>query len=293
MTVEDVAGAAISPASTSVNTLAAFARALVLPFEHPLRLLATGPISLAMLAVFRTWAVDGRGAFGFPGTTGTGWLVGALSLVMAALWTCLWQRGVASNFADRPMAWLHRSVRSLPGYVLASAIWLLVPGLVSLFLITSTYFMLAGAAVIPARLNGYEVLAIGAGCLALSLPGLWLFARLSLVPAVVAAQGWSGAFGRALELGRGRDIGLTAAFFMIAVLVVVLLVLTSIAKVALISTAFVDLSGLTPDRMLILDLSSLGVDIAALTLLGSWITGVPALIVRFEMPSGLDLATFD
>src|SRR5581483_7438072 len=123
--------------------------------------------------------------------------------LVLAIWLCAWQRAAARDFAEPIPRWLGRSLLHLPGYFLALLVWMLAPALVIVvpFLAMAALFALnagAGWAVpaqevasemssVPGELNDFQWLVLAIAFLLVSLIALWLSARLSPLPALVAS----------------------------------------------------------------------------------------------------------
>jgi hypothetical protein len=215
---------------SSVSTAVLFARAVALPFVHWRRWLAYGFVPCCILAgeayAFylgsATWAGPLRidpaaGGVANPNTLAALFLgLPLLSCYALGFWLCAWQRDVARHFVDPIGKSLLRSLLRLPSYLPALAIWVIVP---TAILIAMNAILIDG---LLGRLDDIGFmshtapirvwLALGGGLVAL-LFSLWLSARFSPLPALVAARGWQGAFGNAWNLSEGRGLGIALSFF--------------------------------------------------------------------------------
>ncbi len=267
-------------ASPRIGTLPAFARALVLPVEYPLRLLIVGPVAAALIAMTYGQAIYGMPLLFVTARPDAFWLTGILALPFAILWGCAWQRCVAQSAAEPMSRWLVRSLQRSPDYAVAVVAMVLGPALIwSLsFVVGYLFTALSSATVLT---NGWW---LRIGGLILLLPGLWLYARLSFLPAVVAAHGWDEAGKRAWQLGRGRDLGLLLGF---SFLVVIGFVLTNLVS-SIFFAVIMGFVALVDDLQIYGAAMQYGYLIGqtiGLTLIGAWMLGFPALIARPDVRS--------
>jgi hypothetical protein len=224
----------------SVPTAVLFARAVALPFLRWRRWIAYGfvPCCILMGEAY----VGYRGLIAFDAEP---WLnvfeaqplvagpsnptllvalaVGLPLLLCCALgfWLCTWQRDVGRQFADPVGKSLLRGLLRLPSYLPALAIWVIVPVSIlfalNMILINGILGQLDSIAVLSETAPIRIWLALGGGVAAL-LFSLWLSARLSPLPVVVAALGWRNAWGNAWGLSEGRGLGIALSFFLYNVL---------------------------------------------------------------------------
>ncbi|WP_395019020.1 hypothetical protein [Dongia sp.] len=276
-------------ASPRLATLPAFARALVLPVEYPLRLLLVGPVAAALSAMSTSQAIYGMPLFGVTAHPDHFWAIGLLAIPFLAFWGCAWQRCVGQR-ADEPIwPWLVRSFRRSPDYAVAAVAALLGPTLVWMLTFTMAYLIIAGGN-LTALTNGWW---FWIGSLVLALPGIWLFARLCFLPAIVATQGWRGAAERTWQLGRGRDFGLVLGFACFVVIGFFLFGATSFIFFRVIM-AVVELTEDLQIYVATIKYAYLIGQTVAATLLGAWILGFPALIARqLASPTEIDPTAFD
>jgi hypothetical protein len=133
----------------------------------------------------------------------------------------------------------------------------------------------------------------GIGALTFALLGLWVSARLSPLPALVASQGWRGAFGKAWRASSGHGFGLSVS--LLSYTLIGLLLTFFIATIVLIIMApptFME------DYAAYLALSTritVGTGFAVSALAMFWSTAIPALLVRESagLEDPLDPTTFD
>jgi len=153
-------------------------------------------------------------------------LEGVMFLALA-LWLCAWQRAAARNFAEPLPRWFGTSLLRLPGYILAFMIWVLTPAVVIVLPFAAMVALIAlnmGAgwaipaqeaagemAAIPAMLGDLQWLILMVVFVTMALIALWLSARLSPLPALVASRGWRSALSRAWALSRGHGLGLSVS----------------------------------------------------------------------------------
>jgi hypothetical protein len=153
-------------------------------------------------------------------------LQGVLFLALA-IWLCAWQRAAARNFAEPTLRWFCTSLLRLPGYILAFLVWVLAPALVMLVPFAAIAALIAlnlGAgwaapaqqvtgemSAIPEMLSDLQWWVLIAALVVMTLIALWLSARLSPLPALVASRGWRHALGRAWGLSRGHGFGLSVS----------------------------------------------------------------------------------
>jgi len=228
---------------TSVSVPRIFAVGLVLPFAHPLRLLLCSLVPAGILSwlifgpygqAMRAWQTAimlstatslGRPDPGFTTMAPTVFASAeGLVLVALALWLCAWQRATVRDFREPLLHWLGGSLLRLPGYIAAILIWMLGPTIiVSLAMAAAGSAIqrgMAGNGTMPPMgyLFGYvnalsrnQWIEAGLGVLAAMLLALWLSARLSTLPPLVASQGWRRSFGGAWRISRGHGFGLSAS----------------------------------------------------------------------------------
>jgi hypothetical protein len=221
----------------SVPVATLFARGITLPFAHPRRWLVSALIPCGLLAgdavlLYRRLQVWRDGPFSdlqaidptIPDTSNPGILLalalGMLLVFLGALcfWFCAWQRDAARGFRDPPGTLLRQSLARLPGYLAAFAVWQAVPGAiigVMDFIVlragSGARFPIDGAP-LSLEASPMRFWLMVAGWVVALLFGLWLSARLSPLPALVAAQGWRGALGNAWNLSEGHGLGIALAF---------------------------------------------------------------------------------
>jgi hypothetical protein len=245
--LDRIGPATLAPVATddglTISVAALFAQAITLPFTHPRRWLACGFIPCCILAgeiyvLYRSlvaWnsepspnlaEIDPTIAdTSNPGALlalTLGWLL--MLFCAVAFWFCAWQRDTARHFVDPIGKLLWRSLARLPGYLPAFAIWVIAPAAIVFALeaivIQSGLGSLAGLddiTLLP-QLSPERLWLTLAGCLVAPLPGLWLSARISPLPALVAARGWRDALGDAWRLSEGHGIGIALSFFLSGVL---------------------------------------------------------------------------
>jgi hypothetical protein len=306
-----------------------FAMGLVMPFAHLHRLILAGVMPIVLIVGFflspvgreaidfanflvATYNHDTAFAEGPPGTepltvpspAGAGWALLA-SFVATTLWLCIWQRGAARGFAEPIGRWLLGSLRRFPGYAVAIVIWQIAPFIISLpasFLIGSSlrqnmlmakYGVPNGLGVTAEMLTPLQLWVAGIGTLTFALAGLWISARLLPLPAVVAAQGWRGAFGKAWRASSGHGFGLSVSMIAYTLMGFLLIVIAvTIFAFTLPMTGAV--AGDDAD-MAMMQKGMLIAASAASLLIVFWNTAIAALLVRESggLDDPLDLATFD
>jgi hypothetical protein len=298
-----------------------FALGLVLPFAHLHRLILAGLFPAVLVGAFFLTppgraAIDwmnvfaevytrqmAPGAMPPAGSAGLACLVLFLAMV---LWLCTWQRGAARGFAEPVRRWLLGSLLRFPGYAIALVIWQLAPFVTTLpasFLIgwalersrvNAEYGVPNGLGLSAGMLTPVQWWVAGIGALTFALLGLWVSARLSPLPALVASNGWRGAFGKAWRASSGHGFGLSVSLFSYTLIGLVLTFF--IATIVLIIMA--PTPALMADYQAYLALStritvSTSLVVGALALF--WSTAIPALLLRESagLEDPLDPATFD
>jgi len=248
------------PEISPVSVPRIFAVGLVLPFAHPVRLILGAVLPGLLIAaatvfgpigrIFTMWQDLGLDqptglAAGappvMPQDLGIDFLeIDGILLLSLALWLCTWQRAVARGFGEPILRWLGSSLRRLPGYVLAFLIWTLAPAVVVSLPLAALGALvgrnLSAAPMSPRdqmiaigeMFSSVQLWALGIGLLTIALVALWLNARLSPLPALVASQGWRRAFGRAWQLSRGHGFGLAVSLFAYTVLAFLALVIAGV-----------------------------------------------------------------
>ncbi len=317
------------PLQPRVSIPRIFAQGLVMPFANLHRLILAGIMPTLLIVGFFLTPV-GREAIDFatflvatyehtafyaegtPGTApvnvpsvaGAAW--GCLaSFVAMALWLCTWQRAAARGFAEPIGRWLLGSLRRLPGYAVAILVWQIAPFIITLpasFLIGASlqqnmlmakYGVPNGLGVTAEMLTPLQLWVAGIGALTFALLGLWISARLLPLPAVVASQGWRGAFGKAWRASSGHGFGLSVSMigYTLISLLLTLLAATIFAYTLPVSGAT---AGDAADLMLVLTWVSAATSAGAYLIL-FWYTAIAALLVRESgsLDDPLDLATFD
>jgi hypothetical protein len=317
------------PLQPRVSIPRIFAIGLVMPFANLHRLLLAGVIPVLLIVGFFVTplgreAIDFLKLLVFVGNHGTYWAEGTpgtepapampspagagwallVSLVATMLWLCTWQRGAARGFTEPISPWLRRSLLRMPGYAVALLIWQIAPFLISLpasFLIGSAlrqnmlmaeYGVPNGLGVTAEMLTPLQLWVAGIGTLTFALAGLWISARLLPLPAVVAAQGWRGAFGKAWRLSSGHGFGISVA--MIGYTLIGLLLTFVGSVIAYIALAQLD--AISPDSLALLSMQiTLISSTAAAMFILFWDTGIGALLLRESgsLDDPLDPATFD
>jgi hypothetical protein len=300
----------------SVPLAALFARAITLPFAHPLRWLACGFIPCCLLAgdacvlygklaTERVWPfpnlqeVDPTIAGASNPTAllaiSVGWPL--VFLCAVGFWFCAWQRDVARHFKDPIGRLLSRSLPRLPGYLAASALWLIGPS--AIIGAVDAVVLRAGLSSISSLEEFWmlpwtepmRVWLVLAGWAVALLFGLWLFARLSPLPALVAVQGWRGALGTAWNLSEGHGLGLTLAFFVYGILGGLL------SGFGMFSAAMVFRFGPweAPRAATAAAFTIAAVGFIAMLITQFWCTSLAALTVKESVRIGADVdpATFD
>jgi hypothetical protein len=277
------------PASPRVSSLAAFARTLVLPVEFPLRLLLCGPIAAALAMTFVDHAVYGMPFILTTGNSASLWLTGILAIPFVVFGGCAWQRCIAGRAAEPIGHWLAQSLRRAPDYAVAVVAALLPSALIWSFFCGMAYLILEGGNLTEVATGWWAL----AGLLLLLLPGLWLFARLSFLPVIVATEGWRGAGERCWNLGRGRDFGLVLGYTFFLVVGFILTGFTSFLFFRLVM-AVVEMTEDFRVYASLIEYTYLAGQAVGVTFLGAWVMGFPALIARQDArPVEINLATFD
>jgi len=245
----DRIGAAPSPESLEprVSIPRIFAVGLVLPFAHLHRVILAGLIPAILVVGFFMTPV-GAAALDFgrfvselyasgvaaspaagppPSVAAAGWAL-LVIFIATALWLCGWQRAAARDFAEPIGRWLLQSVIRLPGYTVALIVWTIMPFIATLPGTTLIGWALQrsvekaevgmpnGLGVSPHMLTPVQWWVAGIGALTFALLGLWVSARLSSLPALVASQGWRRSSGRAWRFSGGhglRAFGFPARLF--------------------------------------------------------------------------------
>jgi hypothetical protein len=299
----------------------------MLPFAHPIRLLlgsilpailvvavGLGPLRriIAVWQVLIAWRTESAGT-GAPAVSpeqfGLDILkIQGVALLALSLWLCAWQRAAARGFAEPIPRWLGGSLLRLPGYIVAFVIWLLSPAVVLAipfaglaWLITRLIAFNPGlsppaqtpldqAAAILGFFSDLQWWVIAAAVVTVALIALWLSARLSPLPALVASQGWRGTFGRAWQLSRGHGFGLSASLAGYTILIFLLLLISGFVYGA----AVVARSGSVPDPGAAVVFASI-VNMLAAALLAIWQASLGALVVRdgLSPADALDFTMFD
>ena len=208
-------------------------RAFVLPFRHPLSLMAS--IILPLTGIFLL-------GYFFPGKTIAGgtrsmvavellfplsiasqrtplaFAIWVCSFLLLSFLLCAWQLSVVQRFSGTPAERLRATLSRVFSYSGALFFWLAAS---------------LGAYMLPLVLIGYGSAAANFGMdadpaiyllqfvsrLGTMLLGFWVMGRLSPMPALVAAQGWRGAFPEAWRKTQRRDLGLAlggAGFLFVA-----------------------------------------------------------------------------
>jgi hypothetical protein len=303
-----------------------FAQGLVMPFANLHRLILAGIMPTVLIVGFFLTPV-GREAIDFanflvatyehtafyaegtapvtvPSVAGAAWACLA-SFVAMALWLCTWQRAATRGFAEPIGRWLLGSLRRLPGYAVAILVWQIAPFIITLpasFLIGASlqqnllmakYGVPNGLGVTAEMLTPLQLWVAGIGALTFALLGLWISARLLPLPAVVAGQGWRGAFGKAWRASSGHGFGLSVSMigYTLISLLLILLAATIFAYALSVSGAT---AGDAADLMLVLTWELAATSAGAYLIL-FWYTAIAALLVRESgsLDDPLDFATFD
>jgi hypothetical protein len=233
-----------------------------------------------------------------------GWACLALFVAMT-LWLCAWQRGAARGFREPIGAWLVRSLGRLPGYAVALIVWQITPFIVTLpasFVIgwalqrstlMAKYGIPNGLGLSAEMLTPVQLWVAGIGALTFALLGLWLSARLCPLPAVVAGQGWRGAFGKTWRASSGHGFGLSVSLFAYALIGLLLSFIVSTIGLFVLSPldSATDTSAIAVLSLKITAIATFAVTMFVLF----WHTGIAALLVRESgsLDDPLDLATFD
>lgn len=312
------------------SILRIFALGLVLPFAQLHRLILAGVIPTVLIIGFILTPL-GRAAidvvrflveiythdtfYGGGGGGGTapalvpwaaaGWASLVLLLAML-LWLCAWQRGVARGFAEPIGTWLLRSLLRLPGYTVALLVWQIAPFIITLpasfvigwalqrNMLMAQYGVPNGLGLSAGMLTPVQWWVAGIGTLTFALLGLWMSARLSPLPAVVAGQGWRRALGRSWRASSGHGFGLSVALVGYALIGLLLaLVISTLALIALAPNGFAADDTVTP-VLLSLRITTIVSAVASIFVM-FWDTGIAALLVRENagLDDPLDLTTFD
>ena len=328
--VVPVATASVPASQVSVGRI--FGVGLILPFAHPIRLILSSVLPVAFLAAMllgplrnavTTWqqllAAARSGAPGSfdpslsPLTMGRYFLeLNLVVFVAVALFLCAWQRTTARGFKEPLGRWLGASLLRFPEYVLALALWLLAPMLI-MWAMTAVFGAWIGMSlrnsgaltgVTPGMTpsDTLQVLraitpaqwwAIGLVTAVTLVLGLWLSARLSPLPAMVARQGWRHSFGQAWRFSRGHGFGLALSlvgywFCLMPVAIIVGIIYGIVAYIAMRGTLDVYDSNA-------MAIGGFAVNIVMFGLLMLWQGSLGALVVRDAMAplDAIDPATFD
>jgi hypothetical protein len=230
-----------------------------------------------------------------------------LLFLALALWLCVWQRAAARGFSEPLLHWLGRSLLRFPGYVLALAVWTLTPSIVIFVPLMALGALISRnlggvPATTPqdaiARMNATWALfstlqwwVIGIALLVIALIALWLSARLSPLPPLVAHQGWHRSFGRAWGLSRGHGFGLSVSLFAYALLSFLVLMVAAITFGAVMYTRA--RAGILDPTIGILFGVIANLAVSALVVI--WHASLGALVVRdgLSPAEALDPAMFD
>jgi hypothetical protein len=252
--------------------------------------------------------VQGVGAapdpIAIPSPGPVGWACSALFVAMT-LWLCAWQRGAARGFSEPIGTWLVRSLRRLPGYAVALIIWQITPFIITLpaslvigwalerSTLMAKYGVPNGLGLSAEMLTPVQLWVAGIGALTFALLGLWLSARLCPLPAVVAGQGWRGAFGKTWRASSGHGFGLSVSFLAYALIGLLLSFVVSTIGLVILSPldSATDTSAAVTLSLKITAIATFAVTMFVLF----WHTGIAALLVRESgsLDDPLDLATFD
>lgn len=317
------------PPVSPVSVPRIFAVGLALPFAHPLRLILCSVLPLALIVVlglapmeriivmwqtiFSAARSGGMGAATtappvLPADVGADVLkVEGVLFLALSLWLCAWQRAAARGFGEPILRWLGSSLLRLPGYVLALAVWLLAPVVVLLIPIGVTLGLIAlnmglgwaapsrqvagEMAAIPGMLSDLQWWVLAIAMLTVALVALWLNARLSPLPALVASQGWRRALGRAWRLSHGHGFGLSVSLLGYTLLAFLAILIAGIAFGALMVAGA---GGGIPDTGTAVTFGGI-VDLGGTALIAIWHASLGALVVRdgLSPAEALDLAMFD
>ena len=230
---------------------------------------------------------------------------GILFLALA-LWLCAWQRAAARGFAEPVLRWLGGSIVRFPGYIFALGIWLLAPAAV-MFAPVGGLGWFIGRASVPAGATPQEAFqemrgvmemfsdlqwwVIGIAMLMITLIALWLNARLSPLPALVASRGWRGALGRAWHLSHGHGFGLSVSMAGYTLLSFFVLLIAAITFGAVMYTRA---SAGIPDPSTGIIFGGI-LDLFVTALVVIWHASLGALVVRdgLSPAEALDPAMFD
>jgi hypothetical protein len=309
-------------AAASVSVPRIFAVGLVLPFAHPRRLLlcslvpagivawlVLGPYGQAMGAWRRAImlsTVNSPGApYPFVTTSAPTVFLSAegLMLVALALWLCAWQRATVRDFREPILNWLGGSLLRLPGYTAALLIWMLAPtAIVSLVTGGVGWAIQRDLTANGARpfagwwfnyinaLSRTQWIEAGLGVLAAMLVALWLSARLSTLPPLVASQGWRKSFGRSWQISRGHGFGLSVSIVGYSILSFLAAILVGSALAVMAYRRSTDL-GTDASTFSI----AVIVDLCILVLVMLWQASLGALVVRDSRSPAeiVDPAMFD
>jgi hypothetical protein len=298
-----------------------FALGLILPFAHPVRLILGAllpagviiwilvvPLSIELVSweQFIASLHPAGSELPVPPDTGPVAVAAGLGCFLAvALWLCTWQRAAARGFAEPILRWLLGSLLRLPIYAIALAVWLLAPLLVILPALLGIGWMLQR--LLPAEgygannILGIDLTAIapvqlwtaGIGALAFCLLALWLSARLSPLPALVASHGWRRSLGTAWQVSSGHGFGLSLALLGCALLAFALgLGVWAALLVVQFPSGTYSNDTLTLQRSLQIGAIA---DLTTAVLVVLWQTSIAALLVRERGAGGgeTDLAAFD
>jgi hypothetical protein len=142
---------------------------------------------------------------------------------------------------------------------------------------------------IPGMLSDLQWWVLAIALLTVTLVALWLSARLSPLPALVARQGWRRALGRAWHLSHGHGFGLSLSLFGYSVIASVIMAIAWIAFAAI----MIGRGGMPDPGMAIVFGSIVG--LTEVALIAVWQASLGALVVRdgLSPAEALDPAMFD
>jgi hypothetical protein len=312
-----------APARVSIPRI--FAVGLVLPFAHPIRLLLSslipggimawllfGPYGQAMSAwrqAVMLSATAAPGSYPFATALPPSVFLSAEGLILfaMALWLCAWQRAAVRDFREPTLRWFGASLLRLPGYVLALLVWLLAPFVIVSAATGGVAFAvqrgLQARSGVPATrllvfdylgaLSRNEWIGAGLGVLLAMLLALWLSARLSTLPPLVAHQGWRHSIGRAWQFSRGHGFGLSLSIIGYSILTFIAVIMVGSALAAIAYRESFSMPN--PNDSSTMFAIAVAIDFCVLGLVMLWHASLGALVVRDSRSPAetIDPAMFD
>jgi hypothetical protein len=264
---------------------------MVLPFAHPIRLLAYGlPLLLVLLGLslaFPHASILG-GVFGshdvgiqphlgdrpYGGIASIAvWLVSALVL---AFLLCLWQRDAMRRFKDPIPHLLAQGAAHFPAYCVGILVLL---SFLFVFLALTGFVRIPQSGVLPPGLPGML-----AGVM-LVVPLAWIYARISLLPPLIALAGFDGTLSRSWQMTEGHALRLGLCIIALSLCLLLALSVGTPVSFQLVQ------GGHNP--WLVFRLAGSCSLVATVTVL-MWIAGLTALTARRLLSlHGVDPAVFD